>query len=126
VRESALKPALVGQRRCVLKRPAELACLSDAGRVVLLHRRADQALNIPLQGKGESKLDVADTFWGDVGESGVSLGTVINFESGERQPIRAVMEAIRKALEDAGVEFIPENGGGLGVRFANRRKSSKK
>src|ERR1700745_2055061 len=62
--------------------------------------------------------------YGDVGESGVSLGTVINFESGERQAIRAVMEAIRKALEDAGVEFIPENGGGLGVRFANRRKSS--
>jgi transcriptional regulator with XRE-family HTH domain len=59
-------------------------------------------------------------------KSGVSLGTIINFETGERQTIRAVMESIRKALEDAGVEFIPENGGGLGVRFANRRKSSKK
>ena len=59
-------------------------------------------------------------------KSGVSLGTVINFETGERQTIRAVMESIRKALEDAGVEFIPENGGGLGVRFAKRRKSSKK
>jgi transcriptional regulator with XRE-family HTH domain len=58
--------------------------------------------------------------------SGVSLGTVINFESGERQPIRAIMEAIRKALEDAGIEFIPENGGGLGVRFAKRHRSSKK
>ena len=58
-------------------------------------------------------------------KSGVSLGTVINFESGERQPIRAVMEAIRKALEDAGIEFIPENGGGLGVRFAKRQKRSK-
>jgi transcriptional regulator with XRE-family HTH domain len=58
-------------------------------------------------------------------KSGVSLGTVINFESGERQPIRAVMEAIRKALEDAGVEFTPENGGGFGVRFAKRQKRSK-
>ena len=56
--------------------------------------------------------------------SGVSLGTVINFESGDRQPIRAVMEAIRKALEHAGIEFIPENGGGLGVRFAKRPKRS--
>ena len=58
--------------------------------------------------------------------SGVSLGTVINFESGERQPIRAVMEAMRKALEDAGIEFIPENGGGLGVRFAKRQKGAKR
>ena len=56
--------------------------------------------------------------------SGVSLGTVINFESGDRQPIRAVIEAIRKALEHAGIEFIPENGGGLGVRFAKRPKRS--
>jgi transcriptional regulator with XRE-family HTH domain len=58
--------------------------------------------------------------------SGVSLKTVITFESGERRPIRVVMDAIRKALEDAGIEFITENGGGLGVRFAKRHKSSKK
>ena len=58
--------------------------------------------------------------------SGVSLKTVINFESGDRRPIRSVMEAIRKALEDAGIGFIPENGGGLGVRFANRQKRSKR
>ena len=59
-------------------------------------------------------------------KSGVSVGTVINFETGERQPIRAVIEAIRKALEDAGIEFIPENGGGLGVRFAKRKKGAKR
>lgn len=29
----------------------------------------------------------------------------------------ANMDAIRRALEDAGVEFIPENGGGAGVRM---------
>jgi hypothetical protein len=29
-------------------------------------------------------------------------------------------------LEDAGIEFIPENGGGLGVRFAKRQKGSKR
>jgi transcriptional regulator with XRE-family HTH domain len=58
--------------------------------------------------------------------SGVSLRTIINFEAAEGRPIRVVMDAIRKALEDAGIEFIQENGGGLGVRFVNRRKSSKK
>jgi ribosome-binding protein aMBF1 (putative translation factor) len=29
-------------------------------------------------------------------------------------------EAIRKALESVGVEFIPENGGGAGVRLKHR------
>jgi hypothetical protein len=36
------------------------------------------------------------------------------------------MDAIRKALEDAGIEFIAENGGGPGVRLAQRQKRSKK
>jgi transcriptional regulator with XRE-family HTH domain len=58
--------------------------------------------------------------------SGVSLRTVINFETGERRPIRTVMDAIRKALEDAGIEFIAENGGGPGVRLVRRQKQSKK
>jgi transcriptional regulator with XRE-family HTH domain len=58
--------------------------------------------------------------------SGVSLRTIIHFEAGERRPIPAILAAIRKALEDAGIEFIPENGGGLGVRFANRQKRSKR
>jgi hypothetical protein len=55
--------------------------------------------------------------------SGVSLRTVINFEAAVGRPIQVVMEAIRKALEDAGIDFIPENGGGLGVRFAKGEKS---
>jgi hypothetical protein len=54
------------------------------------------------------------------------LRTVINFEAAEGRPIRVVMEAIRTALEDAGIEFIPENGGGLGVRFAKRKKGAKR
>jgi transcriptional regulator with XRE-family HTH domain len=33
-----------------------------------------------------------------------------------------VREAVQKALENAGVEFIPENGGGAGVRLAKRSK----
>ena len=31
------------------------------------------------------------------------------------------LEAIQAALEAAGVEFIPENGGGVGVRLKARR-----
>ncbi len=32
----------------------------------------------------------------------------------------AATRALRHALEEAGIEFIPENGGGVGVRFAHR------
>jgi len=31
-----------------------------------------------------------------------------------------VRDAVQKALEKAGVEFIPENGGGAGVRLKKR------
>ena len=48
-------------------------------------------------------------------------GTVRHFESGLRQPSEATLNALRKTLEKAGVEFIPENGGGAGVRFAKRK-----
>jgi transcriptional regulator with XRE-family HTH domain len=33
-----------------------------------------------------------------------------------------VREAVQKALEKAGIEFIPENGGGAGVRMKKRRR----
>lgn len=47
----------------------------------------------------------------------VAVRTISDFESGRRDPIRATQSAIRAALEAAGVEFIPENGGGAGVRL---------
>jgi hypothetical protein len=50
------------------------------------------------------------------------LRTVVNFETGDRRPIRTVIGAIRKALEDAGIEFIAQNGGGPG----GGQKQSKK
>ena len=49
--------------------------------------------------------------------AGVSLSTVKDFEAGRRQPVPNNLAAIRAALEDSGVEFIPENGGGAGVRL---------
>jgi transcriptional regulator with XRE-family HTH domain len=45
----------------------------------------------------------------------VGVDTVTRFERGETLMERTV-EAIQRTLEDAGIEFIPENGGGPGVR----------
>lgn len=36
-----------------------------------------------------------------------------------------VRDAVRAALEKGGVEFIPENGGGAGVRLTKRAKRTK-
>ncbi|MFT8863174.1 MAG: helix-turn-helix transcriptional regulator [Acetobacter fabarum] len=48
-------------------------------------------------------------------KSGVSTNTIARLERGEELKVSTI-EAIRSALETAGVEFIPENGGGAGVR----------
>ncbi len=52
--------------------------------------------------------------------SGVPSRTVADFELGNTAPRRATTERIAAALEAAGVEFIPENGGGAGVRLRER------
>ena len=49
----------------------------------------------------------------------VSPDTVARLERGDALKERTV-DAIRSALEVAGVEFIPENGGGAGVRLRKR------
>lgn len=46
----------------------------------------------------------------------VSPDTIARLERGETLRGRTV-EDIQRALEAAGVEFIPENGGGAGVRL---------
>ena len=49
----------------------------------------------------------------------VSPDTVARLERGEElRP--STIAALRAALEAAGVEFIPENGGGAGVRLKDR------
>ncbi|RWG86609.1 MAG: helix-turn-helix domain-containing protein [Mesorhizobium sp.] len=50
----------------------------------------------------------------------VSRATVVDFERGLRVPHRNNLVALREALETAGIQFIPENGGGPGVRLAKR------
>lgn len=49
--------------------------------------------------------------------SGIAVSTIIPFEKDQRTPRQGTVAAIRQALEAAGVEFIPENGGGAGVRL---------
>jgi transcriptional regulator with XRE-family HTH domain len=49
----------------------------------------------------------------------VSTSTVVRLERGEELQPRTV-DAIRAALEAAGVEFIAANGGGPGVRMRAR------
>ena len=46
----------------------------------------------------------------------VSTQTITRLESGE-QLRETTLERVRSVLENAGIEFIPENGGGVGVRF---------
>ncbi len=52
----------------------------------------------------------------------VGANTVVRLEAGEKHQERTV-EAIRTALEKAGVEFIAENGGGAGVRLKRTAKN---
>lgn len=66
---------------------------------------------------GWSQSDLAD-------RSGVSEPTVARLESaqGELGGREGTGDKIRSAIEKAGVEFIDENGGGLGVRLRKRQK----
>jgi transcriptional regulator with XRE-family HTH domain len=47
--------------------------------------------------------------------SGVAKRTIASFESEGRQPYARTLDAMRSALEAAGVVFLPENGNGPGV-----------
>ena len=49
-------------------------------------------------------------------QAGVSPDTVARLERGEELKL-ATVDVIQAALEAAGIEFIPENGGGSGVRL---------
>ncbi|WP_159709849.1 helix-turn-helix domain-containing protein [Geminicoccus flavidas] len=47
----------------------------------------------------------------------VGLSTLRAFETGRGSPTKANQNAIERALIENGIEFIPENGGGPGVRL---------
>ena len=53
-------------------------------------------------------------------KAGVSVNTIRNIEGAAQGRIAGRVQslhAVQAALEAAGVEFIPENGGGAGVRL---------
>jgi transcriptional regulator with XRE-family HTH domain len=49
-------------------------------------------------------------------EAEIGVVTLRQFERGASQPRRAILSALRRALEEAGVRFI-DRGGGPGVRL---------
>ena len=53
-------------------------------------------------------------------EASVGVNTINRFEAGQDARVSSV-DKIRLALESAGLEFIPENGGGAGIRFRERK-----
>jgi len=55
-------------------------------------------------------------------ESEVSLPTIQRMESSDGIPkgLSRNLEAIQRTLEQAGVMFVSNNGGGVGVRFRDR------
>lgn len=60
-------------------------------------------------------------------QSSVSLRTIRRAELADEDPTMTVANsvAVRRALENAGIEFIDENGGGPGVRLRKRQQFKK-
>jgi transcriptional regulator with XRE-family HTH domain len=59
-------------------------------------------------------------------EAGIGVVTVHQFEAGTSAPRRATIDVIKRAFEEAGVEFIDENGGGPGVRLKKAKREIRK
>jgi len=53
-------------------------------------------------------------------EAKVNPRTVLDFETEKRVPQHSTLAAMEAALNRLGVEMIPENGGGAGVRLKAR------
>ena len=54
--------------------------------------------------------------------AGLSKTGVVNIEAGRADAKASTLRRLREALEAAGATFIPENGGGAGVRLTERRR----
>ena len=59
-------------------------------------------------------------------KAGVSQLTVHQLEAGSTQPRRATLDVVRRAFENAGVDFIDGNGGGPGVRFREPEREQRR
>ena len=58
-------------------------------------------------------------------KAGVGVVTVRQIDAGSTEPRRATLVVLKQAFEEAGVEFIDENGGGPGVRLRKRQRPKK-
>jgi transcriptional regulator with XRE-family HTH domain len=67
---------------------------------------------------GRALLDMTQTRLAKLAQLGLS--TIVDFERQRRQVSADAALAMEKALKQAGVEFIEENGGGPGVRLRKR------
>jgi hypothetical protein len=56
----------------------------------------------------------------------LGLSTVVDFEKARRSVSDEAVQALRTALEHAGIGFIEENGGGAGVRLKNATRKEKR
>jgi transcriptional regulator with XRE-family HTH domain len=56
----------------------------------------------------------------------LGLSTVVDFEKGRRQVSEEAVQRIQVALKEAGIEFLPGNGGGEGLRLGRPRPIKRK
>ena len=56
----------------------------------------------------------------------MGLSTIVDYERQRRTVSREAVEKMQNALEQAGVEFIDENGGGAGVRLRKAASTASK
>ncbi|WP_434714721.1 helix-turn-helix transcriptional regulator (plasmid) [Rhizobium sp. YTUHZ045] len=56
--------------------------------------------------------------------SRIARATIAGYEAGKLSPDDQALRDMKRSLEDAGVLFIPENGGGAGVRLARPASAS--
>jgi len=58
--------------------------------------------------------------------AGLGLSTVVDFEKGRRRVSQDAIDAMRRALQKAGIALIDENGGGEGIRLREPRRPKRK
>ena len=58
--------------------------------------------------------------------SGLGLSTVVDFEKSRRPVSKEAVQAMCNALQDAGIEFIAANNGGVGLRLKSTGRGKRR